>query len=44
MMKRDRIVQDDVEISKDLCPYESCMEGPVETPWTDKQHTEFHGW
>lgn len=20
---------------KDLCPYESCMEEPVQTPWTD---------
>ena len=33
--KRQRIVQGDVEILKDLCPYESCMEEPVETPRTD---------
>lgn len=33
--QRQRIIQDDVEIFTDLCPYESCMEEPVETPWTD---------
>lgn len=33
--ERPRIFEDAVEIFTDLCPHESCMEEPVETPWTD---------